>query len=198
MDPPVDVNTGWHSVDTGLTQWVYGFDVPTPASEAITHLVTRGGAVVVVAVVMLALGRGRTRRAGAALAAGLLAHVLLLEGVVKNVVQRKRPFTALGLTLRDSLVDPASFSFPSGHSAAAFLGAWVIGARYPRHRAPLIVLACCVALSRVHLGAHYPTDVAAGAVFGVVLGAALVRVARVAAPVDEARCHGHSPIPAPE
>lgn len=178
----MDSDSGWRAIDAGLLRWAYALDLPTSLAEAITHLVTHGGVVPLVALALLAFGRGRTRRAGIALAVGLVAHVVLLEGAIKHAVARERPFAALGLTLRDSLVDPASYSFPSGHSAAAFLCAWIVGARYPRWRLPLLALATLVGLSRLHLGAHYPTDVAAGAVFGLVVGVVLVRVACVAEP----------------
>lgn len=176
----MDADSGWRAIDAGLLRWAYGLDLPTKLAQAVTHLVTHGGVVLLVALALLAFGRGRTRRAGIALVVGLVVHVVLLEGVIKHAVARERPFAALGLTLRDSLVDPTSYSFPSGHSAAGFLCAWIVGARYPRWQLPLLALACLIALSRLHLGAHYPTDVAAGAVFGMLLGGVLVRAARVA------------------
>ena len=176
----MDVITGLQALDEAVVRWAYGLDLPSLLAEGVSHLVTHGGVVVLAALALLVFGRGRTRRAGAALAAGLVAHVLVLEGLVKHAVERERPYAALGLYLRDSLVDPASYSFPSGHSAASFMAAAVVGARYPRARVPLFVLATLVALSRVHLGAHYPSDVVAGAVFGLVLGAILVRAFCVA------------------
>ena len=165
----------WRTVDRGLLEWTYGLGLPGTPVEVVTHVATRGGVWLLAALLLAAFGRGLTRRTGAALLAGLVLHVLLLETALKSVVQRPRPCIALGIPLRDGIVDPATYSFPSGHSAASFLAAWVLGARFPRLRLPLLALAGLVAASRVALGAHYPTDVAAGAVLGSVLGIALAR-----------------------
>ena len=176
----MDPSSGWRALDHGIFRGIYDLDMPTIVAELVTHSATHGGAWLLVGFGFLLFGRGCTRRTGAALLTGLAVHVLLIEGVVKHAVARTRPFSALGLSLRDTFVDPLSYSFPPGHSAASFLGAWLLGARFPRWRVPLLCLAVLVALSRVHLGAHYPTDVCAGALFGLVLGAILVRALRIA------------------
>ena len=67
---------------------------------------------------------------------------------------------------------PASSSFPSGHSAAAFAFATGVGRTLPPAGVPLRALAALVAYSRVHTGVHYPGDVVAAAL----LGAAIAQV----------------------
>ena len=57
-------------------------------------------------------------------------------------------------------------SMPSGHTTTAFALAAVLSNRYPQRRAILYGLATAVALSRVYLGRHYPSDVVAGALVG--------------------------------
>jgi undecaprenyl-diphosphatase len=64
---------------------------------------------------------------------------------------------------------PASTSFPSGHSAAAFAFATGVGHVLPAAAIPLRGLAALVAYSRVHTGVHYPGDVVAGALIGTAL-----------------------------
>jgi len=148
-------------------------------SAGITHLGTRGAIWVLLALACAIWGRGLTRRTGFALGATLLAHLLLLELLIKGLVARTRPWKALGVPLLDTLVNPYSYSFPSGHTASAFACAWVLGVRFPRYRIPLLGLAGLIGLSRVHLGAHYPSDVLAGAVVGVGLGYAVARAFRL-------------------
>jgi len=81
---------------------------------------------------------------------------------------------------RPHLVDPvagaAGKSFPSGHAATSFAGAWVLGSVWPRRRGAFLVLATLVSLSRVYLGAHDPGEILAGTVLGVGLAELLRRL----------------------
>ena len=65
-------------------------------------------------------------------------------------------------------------SFPSGHATTAFAAAVAFGALWPRLRPLLWTYAIVIALSRVIVTAHHPSDVVAGAIAGAV-GALLVR-----------------------
>lgn len=65
-------------------------------------------------------------------------------------------------------------SFPSGHATTAFSLAAVVAFIWPKAFWPAMVFAAAVAISRIVVGAHYPTDITAGAVLGV-LGAYAVR-----------------------
>ncbi len=65
-------------------------------------------------------------------------------------------------------------AFPSGHATTAFAAAIAFGALWPRLRPLLWTYAIVIALSRVIVTAHHPSDVVAGAIAGVV-GALLVR-----------------------
>jgi len=94
--------------------------------------------------------------------------------VLKNVFDRQRPSTRYE-DPEPLMHPPASHSFPSGHAATSFACATVIGATAPRLRVPLYALAALVAWSRVYVGVHYPLDVLAGAVWGLVVGLLLVR-----------------------
>jgi undecaprenyl-diphosphatase len=86
-------------------------------------------------------------------------------------VARHRPFeTQLGPR-------SSTHSFPSGHAATSFACATVLSAYAPRYRVPFFALATLIALSRIYNGMHYPTDVLAGAVLGVLT--ALLLLARV-------------------
>lgn len=170
----------WHDIDHGAFLWAYGLNVPEWLALAFTHLATRGGVWALIALGLLVFGRGMNRRTGIALVSGFVAHILLVEGAVKHLVERQRPYLALHVALRDGVVDPASYSFPSGHTAASFLSAWILGARWPRWRAPLFVVAALIGFSRPLLGAHYPSDVFAGAVFGTGIGFVLTTALGIA------------------
>ena len=87
--------------------------------------------------------------------------------LLKLLVKRGRPFTRFSECLR--AVDPKDeFSMPSGHAAGAFLVANLVANFYTDFAALAYVWAILIALSRVFLGVHYPTDIMAGAVLGLV------------------------------
>ncbi len=97
--------------------------------------------------------------------------------VVKRLIGRARPLVG-------GSDDPFHYlpfgwsvehaSLPSGHATTAFAAAVAIGAIWPRARAVMWTYAVLIAVSRVVLTAHYPSDVIAGAIVGIV-GALLVR-----------------------
>jgi undecaprenyl-diphosphatase len=104
------------------------------------------------------------------------AHALLTAAVgfllyklIKNRAVRERPY------ITHSAIECASapldrYSFPSGHTLHAVCFSLLITSYFPEWTSALAALALLIALSRVILGLHYPTDVAAGAVLGGALG----------------------------
>jgi undecaprenyl-diphosphatase len=72
---------------------------------------------------------------------------------------------------------PHTGAFPSGHASAAFACATVLAWASPRLRVPAFVLAAAIAWSRVYVGVHWPLDVLGGAVLGVLVATALLKLA---------------------
>lgn len=101
--------------------------------------------------------------------ASFLLGAFLLERalyfVLKSYFRRNRPPQAIpGF---QSVVQPSDqFSFPSGHTSAAFLVATLLTAAAPLLVWVLYPWAVCVGISRVLLGVHFPTDTLAGAILG--------------------------------
>jgi undecaprenyl-diphosphatase len=119
-------------------------------------------------IAMAWLGGRKGRRAGLATAVASLGTTYLVQQVIKPVAKRKRPFVdrdivVVGVRARDA-------SFPSGHTASSFAAATAIATFYPKSAPLVFTLATLVGISRVHLGHHFPSDVAVGSVVGIGTG----------------------------
>jgi undecaprenyl-diphosphatase len=102
-------------------------------------------------------------------------HLLLLYGILAGIVyglkyltQRPRPFQILAMAsqlsqTRGEVIDP---SFPSAHSACAFMMATLLAFWFPRYQVIFYVLAAFIGWTRIYLFLHYPTDVIAGGILG--------------------------------
>jgi undecaprenyl-diphosphatase len=102
------------------------------------------------------------------LTACFLSFAIELAGykIVKQSVKRPRPFQQLAGFVH-LIVPQDVFSFPSGHTAGAFVVAAMMGSCWPVGLIPAFLWASLVGFSRIYLGVHYPTDVVAGACLGI-------------------------------
>ena len=154
-------------------------DFLTPIMKTITVISGFGGLFwIMMALTMLVIKR--TRKPGICVSCSLALSGIFTNAMIKLLVDRVRPYDTIdGLTI---LVDrPTDSSFPSGHTSIAFAAAVALCLSLPlimkktiAHRIGVlfVVLAACIALSRLYVGVHYPSDVLAGILLGIVYGLA--------------------------
>lgn len=121
------------------------------------------------------------RKAGVTMLTALALDVLLCNVMLKPLVGRMRPFTVnTGVELLINA--PKDFSFPSGHTAASFAAAFALLFVKNKLWIPSMILASLIAFSRLYLYVHYPTDVLAGILLGLIVGVAANVICRLAEP----------------
>ena len=163
--------------DGGILLWIQETlrtDWLTPVMKAVTFLGDSGWFWIVLALALCCFRP--TRRAGVAAAIALLLSLLVNNICLKPLIDRIRPYELVeGLICLVS--PPGDASFPSGHAGASFAAA---AAMFPylrrRWGVCLLVLAGLIALSRLYVGVHYPTDVMFGALSGIIIGVIVCRV----------------------
>lgn len=139
-----------------------------PVMTAITSLGNAGIFWILLTVLLLIFKK--TRKIGICCALGLIFDLLAVNICIKPLVGRVRPYVTL-----DTIVPlghlSSDFSFPSGHSAASFACAWALfRSAKKKYGVPALVLALLIALSRLYVGVHYPTDVFFGILIGIGVG----------------------------
>ena len=166
-------------IESAILLWIQNnlrCGILTPVMRVITTL-GNGGAFWIVLTLLLLVFK-RTRRMGVYCAASMLLTLLVVNLCIKPLAARTRPYELIeGLQILVSR--PHDYSFPSGHSANSLTCAWTIFRLAPKkYGVPALVLAVLIALSRLYVGVHYPTDVLAGAAIGVLLSEVALRALR--------------------
>ena len=161
-------------------------DVLNPVMTFITHTGDKG--IALIALVLILLLIPKMRRVGIIAAISIAFEAIITNIFIKNIVARTRPYDSVdGLV---SLIEKQKdYSFPSGHSGAAFAVAGVLivvallglpvaveAGRITRTKMTLayklfavlmIIYAVVLAFSRMYVGVHYPTDIIGGTLLGV-------------------------------
>ncbi|MGV8982912.1 phosphatase PAP2 family protein [Clostridium sp.] len=125
-----------------------------------------GGIIWIILAVILIISK-KYRKVGFMAIAALILSTFLGEGILKHIVKRIRPSS--NIPSFDLLIQkPLSYSFPSGHTGSSFAVAGVLSKYIKEYTVEFFFLAFLIAFSRLYLYLHYPTDVLAGAVLGLI------------------------------
>jgi undecaprenyl-diphosphatase len=164
-------------VNLTLQNQVFDLLMPILSDKRIGLLLAAG----IVPCLLLRYGR----RAWPAIGLAVLAIALsdLGSGLLKHAIQRVRPCHVIA-EVHLLAGCTRSFAMPSNHASNMFALAGVLAPLLPGSRSAALILAAAVAYSRMYLGVHYPTDVLAGAAWGLALGYTLARIAKAILPAD--------------
>jgi len=139
----------------------------TPIFKLITHLGDAGIFWILLAAALLFFPK--TRKTGATVAAALIFCLILGNLTLKPLIARIRPYD---LVEGVKLLVPAEsdYSFPSGHTLSSFAAAVALLLCHKKWGVAALVLASLIAISRLYFYLHYPSDVIAGVILGILLG----------------------------
>ena len=114
----------------------------------------------------------KDRKLGLSMAIGLSLSLIMCNGIMKNLSARIRPFNADPTfeNLYGIFNGIKDWSFPSGHTSASFAAALAIILWDRKKGIPAVILAALIAVSRLYLTVHYPTDVLASLLLGSLYG----------------------------
>lgn len=181
------LNTTFANFDQSITVAIHklyeaGGSWITPVMEVISLLGAGGVALIVLSLILLAIRK--TRRFGTAMAFGLAIGAIVVNLWLKVVIARPRPYADVNgfyyplWQLMGSHVE-SDYSFPSGHTNAAFasmIPVFILGKKSWSWLA--LLFGFLMGVSRIYLVVHYPSDVLGGIITGTIAGLLGVLIAR--------------------
>ena len=132
----------------------------------VTHLGDEG--YLWIALGLSLLGFKKTRTVGIAVLLSLLLDLVIVNFTLKDLIGRPRPFV-VNDAIQTLIKQPSAYkSFPSGHTSGSFAAAFALYRGVSKKIGiPVLILAGLIAVSRLYVGVHYPTDVLAGVAVGL-------------------------------
>lgn len=126
------------------------------------------GGFIWLAAALLLLFSGEYRHIGFAVVLAQIVGVISTNLFIKNLVARKRPFDRLSCII-PLIKKPSDWSFPSGHTTSSISASILLISALPLFVGiPALILGLAIAFSRMYVGVHYLSDIAGGALMGIV------------------------------
>lgn len=161
----------FYFINHSMQNWL--FDILMPILTDLNHIRVVVVAAIAIMLWMLIRGKSNVRLAAILLILAVALSDQLNSFVLKFLFARPRPCHVLS-DVHLLVGCGAGFSFPSSHAANNFAGAFVLAYCIPRFRWWFWSFAGIIAFSRVYVGVHYPLDVLAGALEGILIGGLVI------------------------
>lgn len=158
------------NLDWNILYWIQR-ELVCPVLNVLMPKITmlgNGGAIWIIAAVVLMCTK-KYRKQGMVLLAGLALGALIGNVCLKLTFARPRPCW-LDDSVQLLIASPKDYSFPSGHTLASVIAATILTKIDRRFGYVAIPLAALIAFSRMYLFVHFPSDVLAAVVFGILIG----------------------------
>lgn len=160
------------TIDWAILNWIQDTFASTFMDFVVPKITALGnGGFIWIVIGVCLLTTKKYRKTGIFVLVGLLVGLIIGNGIVKNVVARPRPCW-INPDFPLLIPCPTDFSFPSGHTQSSMIAATILTMENKKWGYVVIPLAVLISLSRLYLYVHFPTDVLAGAIMGITIGAA--------------------------
>ncbi|MCU7493994.1 MAG: phosphatase PAP2 family protein [Ignavibacteria bacterium] len=161
-----------YSIDLAVFYFI-NHTIANPAMDRFFVFITDVNHWYIAYLILLGIAFIKGGRIGKISAVGALLLIVTSDQLssffIKHWVARVRPCNALS-DCRSLIEASGSYSFPSSHAVNNFAAAAFFYRIYPDLKWVLFITAALVAISRVYVGRHYPSDIAGGALIGSLLG----------------------------
>jgi len=168
--------------DEVVLSWVRAFHKSHPdigqllqSADRIMFFAAHGTTLIVGAFLLYLTGRYINRKfhnIGMSLLIGLVTSGIAVQ-IVKHLIGRARPRVTDSLVIIGPTIRGSYDSFPSGHSAMAFCLACILSRYFPAYRILFYLFAILEGLARIDGTSHFPSDVLAGAIVGILVARVL-------------------------
>lgn len=161
-----------YSIDLSVF-YFFNHSISVPFLDKFFGIITNVNNWYIAYVILLGISWIKGGTKGKILVVGLILLIVVSDQlghrILKEIFERIRPCNALSDVLTP-LGCTGSYSFPSNHALNNFAAAMLIYKLFPKLKWIVFITASLIAISRVYLGLHYPSDIIAGALIGIFLG----------------------------